>query len=334
MVYRSRRRTGFTLIELLVVIAIIAVLIALLLPAVQQAREAARRAQCQNNLKQIGLALHNYHDQSLTFPIGTRGGSLFANNGTKNGTNWRASILPQLEQGNLFDQFNWSIGSFSASATIPYEHHEFLSGLSLPVYRCPSSAVDPFDQSGPSIRNEGRGMIIQYVGIMGSAPDHEWIPNPEATDGSRGFRDCGQGWSCNQGMMTMNECKGIRDATDGTSNTIIIAEQSGLVGGEHISSNYQGGWMGARNQQKITDATCTDHWQVGTTCIRQAPNSQTTNAGSRLPYRNNTILNSFHPGGVFVLLTDGSVQFVSNYIDFQLLKKLAWRNDGQVVSDF
>jgi prepilin-type N-terminal cleavage/methylation domain-containing protein len=330
----SRSRTGFTLIELLVVIAIIAVLIALLLPAVQQAREAARRSQCQNNLKQIGLALHNYHDVYLTFPLGTRGGTLFANTGTKNGTNWRTSVLPQLEQGNIFNQLNWNVGNFSASNANPYENQTFLTRLLLPVYRCPSSAIDPFDQSGPSIRNDAPGMIIQYVGIMGAAQGMDWIPDPEPTNGSAGFRDCGQGWSCNQGMLTMNECKAIRDATDGTSNTIIVAEQSGLVGGKHISSNYQGGWMGARNLQKITDATCSDHWQVGTTCIRQAPNSQTTTPGSSLPYRNNTIINSFHTGGIFVLLTDGSVRFVSDYMNFQTLKKLAHRGDGQVVGEF
>src|SRR5512135_122792 len=102
---------GFTLIELLVVIAVIGILVALLLPAVQAAREAARRMQCSNNLKQIGLALHNYHDANKKFPFGSRGGSSWAQTGIKDGTNWRVSILPYLEQTALYSKLNFG-GSF------------------------------------------------------------------------------------------------------------------------------------------------------------------------------------------------------------------------------
>ncbi len=350
-----KTRSGFTLIELLVVIAIIAVLIALLLPAVQQAREAARRSQCQNNLKQIGLAIHNYHDTFNSFPMGSRGGRTWSQVGVKDGTNWRVSILPQLEQGALFSQldFNGSFGAGTSSAT-SFTGNEVLRGLILSVYKCPSSALDPFpssyvnhsnavrtqvDGSNGGFNNAGRGMGIHYVGIQGAAPTFEWVATHVA-DGSLGYRDCGQGWSCDQGLMTVNENKGLRNATDGTSNTILIAEQSGFSYSPNgttsdRTSNYYGGWSGARNLgMTVRSGTCTDHWQTGTTCIRHAPNSKAADAGNGEPYRNNTTVNSFHTGGIFVLLGDGSVRFVSDNINFQSLKKLAWRADGQVIGEF
>ena len=139
MCYTHSRR-GFTLIELLVVMAVISILIALLLPAVQQAREAARRSSCQNNLKQLGLALHNYHDVHKTFPLGATAMTDWA---LKNGTNWRTAILPQLEQGPLFEQLDFENGSSFAGDT--YTGNEVLRGLKLAVYLCPSSDLDPFD---------------------------------------------------------------------------------------------------------------------------------------------------------------------------------------------
>ena len=106
--------------------------------------------------------------------------------------------------------------------------------------------------------------------------------------------------------------------------------------GTNRTSNYYGGWAGAR-QNWVPNASCTassDQWQTGTTCLRWAPNSKFEHAGNGHPYRNNTIINSFHTGGVFILLTDGSVRFASDNVDFQTLKKLAMRNDGQPVGEF
>jgi prepilin-type N-terminal cleavage/methylation domain-containing protein len=347
------RRRGFTLIELLVVIAIIAILIALLLPAVQQAREAARRSQCQNNLKQIGLALHNYESTYTTFPPGTRGGRTWAQVGVKDGTNWRTSILPYLDQAPVFNQLDFS-ASFGAGTTAAVAYiggngqpssNAVLSGLVVPAYLCPSSALEVFpvdyiNNTGGAgnFNNPGRGMGIQYVGIQGAARTFDWQPTG---DDGRNF-DCGHGYSCVQGMLPVNENKRIRDAIDGTSNTILVAEQSGLSGtsnggrGSNRTSNYYGGWAGAR-QNWAPNSTCTqssDQWQTGTTCVRWAPNSKIEHAGNGHPYRNNTTLNSFHTGGLFVLLADGSVRFISDNIDFQNLKKLSMRDDGQPLGEF
>ncbi|HVJ68323.1 MAG TPA: DUF1559 domain-containing protein, partial [Caulifigura sp.] len=182
------RRSAFTLIELLVVIAIIAILIALLLPAVQQAREAARRSQCQNNLKQIGLALHNYESTYRLFPIGSRGGTIYNQTGTKNGTNWRVSVLPFLDQAPLFNQLNFVSGSFSSNPTeaTSYVGNEALRGFVMTAYRCPSTTAELFPESylnygsatvpppAASFNNGGRGLGIQYVGIQGGAPAFSW----------------------------------------------------------------------------------------------------------------------------------------------------------------
>jgi prepilin-type N-terminal cleavage/methylation domain-containing protein len=353
----SRRllpRAGFTLIELLVVIAIIAVLIALLLPAVQAAREAARRAQCQNNLKQIGLALHNYHDTMNLFPYGSRGGRTWAQAGVKDGTNWRVSILPFIEQTSLFNalDFNGSFGAGTTAAVAYMGGNEELRNLVVPGFRCPSSALELFPQTyfnhtggTGNFNNQGNGMGIHYVGIQGGAPALVWDQS-NATRGTD-YQDCGHGWSCESGLLTVNLVKGIRNAVDGTSNTILVAEQSGYswspVGTPPVltpsdrTSNYYGGWSGARRDASVRVSNCTnasDAWQTGTTCIRHAPNSKAADAGNGHPYRNNTVINSFHTGGVFVLLGDGSVRFVSENIDFQNLKKLAISSDNQVIGEF
>ncbi len=208
--------------------------------------------------------------------------------------------------------------------------NQVLSGYVFPAYRCPSSALELFPQTYTtntggtgSFNNQGNAMGIHYVGIQGAAPSFAWT--------QAGYRDCGQGWSCDQGILTANDSKTIGAISDGTSNTIIIAEQSGQVRKTDLTSNYYGGWSGARNNSKISDATCTDHWQTGTTCIRQPPNSQIDDAGNRVPYRNNTTVNSFHTGGIQVAMADGSIHFISNSIDFQNFKALAIRNDGQVA---
>lgn len=320
------RRTGFTLIELLVVIAIIAILVALLLPAVQQAREAARRSSCKNNLKQIGIALHNYHDTHSIFPQGAYGmtGGVWPRH---DGTNWRTLILPFLEQGPVYDQLNFDsiAANFNGNN---YTGNEVLRRYKVDTFLCPSSTLDPFDNSGTS-NNAAGGLNHHYVGIQGAARP---VPGPDA---NRGTRDCGQGWSCNNGMLFQNDNTRMRDATDGTSNTIMVAEQSGLTNGENLTANYYGGWFGARTENAVKGTACSDHWAAGTTCVRFAPNSNIIQNGANdFKYRNNTVINSFHRGGIQVLLTDGSIHFISDNIDFTTLKKLCVRYDGVPVGEF
>lgn len=329
---KSSSKRGFTLIELLVVIAIIAILIALLLPAVQAAREAARRSSCKNNLKQIGLALHNYHDTHRTFPMGAYN----LNDGAwpATGTNWRALILPFIEQKTVYDQLcfrsDCSFMAGGAAGANALSGNQVLRQLMITVYRCPSTQIDAFENASGVTHNNQEGTLnISYVGIQGAARPIPGI----APD--KGTQDCQHGWSCNNGMLSANQAFVIAKAVDGTSNTIIVAEQSGLVQGLNRTANYYGGWFGVRNTGFVGGPTCVDHWQAGTTCVRFPPNSQIVqNGATDQMFRNNTVINSEHPGGINILLTDGSVQFISDNINFITLKRLACRYDGEPVGEF
>ncbi|MFI4874741.1 MAG: DUF1559 domain-containing protein, partial [Blastopirellula sp. JB062] len=310
-------RRGFTLVELLVVIAIIGVLIALLLPAVQQAREAVRRITCNNQIKQLGLALHNYHDTFLSFPPGNYG---MSGSGRYDGANWRVQVLPFIEQSALHDQLDFT-ARFEGDNLAG---NEILSELIVPGLLCPSSALEPF--SNPHGRNDDQAMIIHYVGISGAAPSE--------TQPLVGYVDCGYGWFANNGMLLTNQATRLRDATDGTSNTMLLAEQSGLIDGQELTANYRGGWHGASSKETVDTPSCSQVWFAGTTTVRYNPNYDIITSGNSYQYRHNTVLNSFHPGGVNILRTDGSTRFVSDTINLETLKRLAVRNDGELLEDY
>ncbi len=328
-------RHGFTLIELLVVIAIIAILIALLLPAVQQAREAARRTECKNNMKQLGLALHNYHDTNKKFPHGTRN--------PLGAPNWRVCILPFMEQTALYNQLDLSnqsnIGGFSSQRTNNTSYgygsaeNSILAGLTLPGWGCPSS-TNPLNDTAtsPLMNNVLAGLTPHYVGIAGATPD----PSGDA-NACYGPFSYGGIW-CGNGMLFPNGWMAIRDCLDGTTNTIIVGEQSGRVGTGVISANYHGGWAGFTTGGLPSTWSSGSPWGAGTTTIRYPINSDTTicasGSGCDNTYDANTVLNSEHPGGTQVLLTDGSVRFLSETIDMDTYRQLGARNDGQVLSEF
>ncbi|MDB5340510.1 MAG: hypothetical protein JWN70_6129 [Planctomycetaceae bacterium] len=328
----GRRRTAFTLIELLVVIAIIAVLIALLLPAVQQAREAARRSQCKNNLKQFGLAFHNYHETFGTFPIGAR--TAVHSNYVERwawGVNWRIPVMPYLDQAPLFNKFNFASSSFSGYGPQPPTNgNQILVGLTVPGYLCPSSNVDPFiNTTSPQYDNPGKMLASHYVGIAGSTPD---------PGGRTGTCNGGNyGIVCGNGVLRPSEVTRIRDLIDGSSNTIMASEQSGVVGANAISANYGGGWVGVSHPVPASQITSAigDYFFAGLTVVRFAPNSKTTVANSSdQPYMTNTILNSFHVGGVHALMGDGSVRFISDNINMPTLLAVCSMNDGVVSGEF
>ena len=317
------RRRGFTLIELLVVIAIIGVLIALLLPAIQQAREAARRSQCASNCKQIGLALNGYYEVHSCFPIGARGmktpltPAVSNNWALKDCHNWRLAILPFLDAATIYDQINFS-RSFSSNDNYP--GNEVLRNLIVPVFSCPSSSLDR------QYTSAGRGMIPDYVGVMGA------VPRTGSTRGNQA--DCGHGWSCDHGVLLQNEVVEGRQIKDGTSKTLIVAEQSGPVDGVDLRSAHHGGWLGARTlytrktcAAAATPSSC-DHWQTGLSCLRYRINTQNSSlSGANGRYRNNTIWTSEHGGGIHVTLADGSVTFITDTIDFFVLRQLATKDD-------
>jgi prepilin-type N-terminal cleavage/methylation domain-containing protein len=303
---------GFTLIELLVVIAIIAVLIALLLPAVQQAREAARRSQCKNSLKQIGLGLHNFEGTYKTFPVGQQ---VSVANG-----NWKVLLFPYMDQAPLYTSLN---------LTDVYSPAVLRNQL-VPILQCPSQVLPSFQPNGwVTWWTNYNHMVSSYQGIMGAYPD------PAGRTGVTFPSNYG-GWWAGTGMLEANRGTRLADAIDGTSNVVVVAEQSGRVGLQDIRNGYYTPWGGVTTSNTVNQmnsGNTGDLWGMGLSCVAYSNNSKTTAAGSQATYMGNTILNSEHVGGVHALYSDGSVHFVSDNINFQTFQKLCVRDDGQVVSD-
>ena len=344
MSLRECRRRAFTLVELLVVIAIIGILVALLLPAIQAAREAARRTQCTNNVKQLGTALHNYHDTYGVLPIGVRRG------GTGGwGTSFYVGLLPFIEQNTLFEEWPWgSTDGYTAGNTAlrggpplyangPYVN---LLNIKLPPIRCPSSALPEFNTGNNAVQ------MASYAGIMGAVDNQGTFVETRvrpcctccSTDGSSTYNG---GRLSGGGLLLLNTSVGFRDATDGTSNVMFLGESSAWafegVTRRHVDPSWPHGWaMGTGSTAQITGGGGNaDMRPFNLTAIRYSVGTRnwvlpgvTSNHGA-----NNPLL-SEHPGGVMVGIADGSTQFLSQDTDLMLLKFLATRDDGNPIVKF
>jgi len=327
-------RRGFTLIELLVVIAIIAVLIALLLPAVQQAREAARRSQCKNNMKQMGLALHNYHETCNKLPLG----AIYPWRGA---TSWRFSLLPYLDQANIYNKVGVSTypNFYPTPNSTPHTIADVnvytvpLINVILPVYSCPSSALNDLYVLSDNYKELGT-QLVKYVGVMGAYPDPMPVPRGEVAY----FNDANKGYMTSNGSLMNNECVGLRDITDGTSNVIVIAEQSGNTRTITKTSNYTCGWCGASTQSTVAGlnkaGTTGSVFGSGLTSVHHRPNPVSVGVEGNSDYDFNTPLSSFHTGGVHVLLNDGAVRFLSENTSLALIQQLCVRDDGGVLGEW
>ncbi len=334
-------RKGFTLIELLVVIAIIAVLIALLLPAVQQAREAARRTQCKNNLKQMGLALHNFHDTYTRFPPG--GAADQQPFGTVSppvnnwGSGWMVYILPYVDQAPIFSswQFYGNSGVFNAN------NMALITSKKVPGYYCPSSPL-------PTLCRNVTGVAAgNYVGVSGSI--NGVIPNFNET---RTINLSNAGTVGAGGVLYPNSQIQFRDITDGTSNTMAITEHGDFITDtgntkQDWRASQPWGWqIGTSDPGSIYPTPVTYGNLAGdarsSNCITMryainrktgwTDNTATTGVGSYVAA--NIPPNSAHTGGVHILMCDGAVRFISDNLDMGTLGRLSVRDDGQVVSDF
>ena len=302
------RRLAFTLIELLVVIAIIAVLIALLLPAVQQAREAARRSQCRNSLKQIGLALHNYHDTHQTLPAGAYQGfpGFYGNN--QNEATWISMILPYIDQAPLYNRANFSscFGCTTAPGNPAYE----ISSPAIPMMACPS---DPDVALALGIYRRGTYAANTGIGKLQS------LENPK--DPSRIY-----------GPFTMNSKTRFADFTDGTSNTVLASELCRVPGDDFRGvMHYPEGPL--YQHDRTPNSSVPDEFRSGI-CI------STTYApctGTYTAWNNRAIVlsaRSRHVGGVHTLLGDGAVRFVSNNINLATWQGLSTPDKGETIGDF
>jgi prepilin-type N-terminal cleavage/methylation domain-containing protein len=330
MRYPSLRR-GFTLVELLVVIAIIGVLVALLLPAVQAAREAARRMQCGNKLKQIGLALHNYESTHKTLPIG----SLWARGGLANpgwGMSWWVRVLPYLELNALNDRLSQvgdhpgTLANTNPAWTGVAVNAPAVDGLKIPAMICPSSSLI-------AVRNTGYAHTItcpQYVGISGAASD----ANFENAAGREITHNQGSIYSAGGGLIAWDPIR-FSEITDGTSNLMLVGEQSNFAknaAGAKVTINNHHGFMCGTTNLSFSSF---GERVFNVTTIRYAVNSANTAlTGVRNNEGTNNGLFSAHPSGVQVLLGDGSVRFLPDNTPLLTIKRLATRDDGLALGDF
>ena len=292
---RSRRR-GFTLIELLVVIAIIAILMSLLLPAVQQAREAARRTQCTNNLRQIGLGVHNYHDVFLTFPQTEAGGT-----GTLGRASAFASILPYLEATNIYNQYDFNRGNSDAPNQVAVSQR-------ITTYLCPTTVFPrAVPISGCDANNRAPGTYAFSTGsgdpwglaLGGTAPHNGAIVHPL------------------QGVTR------IRDITDGTSLTLLAGESDWNIKDYLFTSGPCNG------QVRGGFTYWSSPYPLATAFTTMAPFNPKS-GGSAVLSR----FRSDHPGMVNFCLCDGSVRALSENIDQNTLNSLGTRAGGEIVGEF
>lgn len=294
---RRRSPPGFTLVELLVVIAIIGVLVALLLPAVQSAREAARRMQCTNHLKQLALACHNYHDSLGVFPPS----HLYGPSNTEN-WGWHVFILPQVEQKGLYDALG--IASFSLNQVLAKKNPALRDPRTMlqsqvPIFLCPSDS----NPSGPTVTT-GR----HFGGGIGTAAGGWGNFRPGVTNymASRGTRNNQQSTNDTHGMFMENGSKRFQDVIDGMTNVFFIGERDTLI-------CHSGTWIGIRNPRG--NAARGIYYGIANVRVRLNSPVLPWNAGTRDACYEG--FSSLHPNGANFALVDGSVRFVSNNVEFK-----------------
>ena len=324
----SRRRLGFTLIELLVVIAIIAVLIALLLPAVQSARGAARRIQCVNNQKQLGLAMANFHDVQGTYPWGAKNSPA---------QSWAFQVLPYLEQVAM----NNAININSAAATFI---NSTVITAKLAMFTCPSDplAGAMWTSSSSSIPSRTKGNYVvnwgnsDYAQNMAATDSFAPAVLPQPFDKVISVR----------GPFRVNNTTnaitpfGARDITDGTSNTMMLSElifASDTPSGSSVKSDARGDiWPGTTKCGYMFTAATTPNSTIldqldGSDGCPNIANKPPCNRASG-SMRQFNAARSYHPGGVNVLFCDGSVKFVKDTVNLATWRALSTKDGGEVVS--
>ena len=339
-----RSRRGFTLIELLVVIAIIGVLIALLLPAVQAAREAARRAQCTNNLKQLALAAHNYHDQVGKFPTGMYLHPVFGPPGLAwNNSGWLVLMLPQFEQQTIYNAVNFSImwgtnkgGGWRWSGVYMGEQNSTVRLTVINSLICPSDTSPNIDTTNADEINNDPAAGTSYVGNVGdnclacagglgdprnghviicAAQGNRTCRLPQLGHDRLSSAQLNNGTTSGSGIFwAWGSNVGVNMITDGTSNTFMAGEQIRKV-------TRWNSWVHA-NQSVGSTAVPLNYKYVGSNGIYPVTGNWTWQYSFR----------SQHPGGANFAFCDGSVKFIKNSINFYIYQGLSTRAQNELIS--
>lgn len=349
---RSSKRAGFTLVELLVVIAIIGILVALLLPAVQAAREAARRMSCGNNLKQYGLALQNYHDTYKVFPPG---------NASTQQISWQVQVLPFCEQGPLFDQLNFGSTALPLSGTgTPSTNIPTSAGVArearniqVPYTRCPSDGYNATNGmiNGWAICNYGGNLGSQLTPspngscqpftnptFYATANNALGTPNlghyesPGGTSGHGNTTDPSQiSGMFGRYMITVS----MASVLDGTSNVIMVGETLPECH-DHMDNGGWWGWNGGGNAHMSTSVplndmtVCPQAKRISTPACSYA----SLGGGARNQWNLSWGFRSRHTGGSQFVFVDGSVHFVAQSVDYMTYQYLGGRRDGRILGEY
>jgi prepilin-type N-terminal cleavage/methylation domain-containing protein/prepilin-type processing-associated H-X9-DG protein len=308
---RRRKSSGFTLVELLVVITIIGILIALLLPAVQAAREAARRMQCGNNLKQTALGMHLYHEQKGLYPTGLSD-HLYSNGGSW--VTWAVYVLPYLEDENLEKLYNYFTGTYAGNARV-YR-------TKVQTYCCPSDNAEregggsKYDVGGPGF---SRSNVVACFSADGtwcepwsrSGGSTDPAVNPSAKSGKRA-------------LFNRNIARSIADVVDGTSHTVAVSE---IISGPNNTIDLRGMWWMGADYEHMQNPNSPLDTMVNYSSVYCVPTKVPCTASSDW-FSMHYAASSYHPGGVNVGLADGAVGFVNDQINHAVWQALGSINGG------
>ena len=319
---RAPASRGFTLVELLVVIAIIGTLVGLLLPAVQSARESARRSACQNNLKQLGVALHNYHDAMRSFPRGNKCTTsalppTSASPGDPTATRepWTVAILPYAENVALYNSFDFNqafsshVNQSRQQTTLPGSNpNPAAQNTRNPLFQCPS---DPELPASPLKNN--------YFGVMGgvtaSGQGAAWVgASPTSYE------------IYNNGILFLNSARGIKNITDGTSKTFLVGE---TIYQYNLPSEKFYGWGQGVRTHSEGDKNFLQNVAATKSVINSKPQQDAAGVYAHLVWQ--TTFSSSHPGGTQFLTADGGVSFVSETVNLTIYRQMGVVNDGAPV---